>query len=101
MAKYTKKLLFSEEVRLKVWERAKGRCEMCGNFYPVDYHHIYHRSQLGLGIEQNCILLCRQCHEEFHSHKMRDMRHKALEYLSQFYSEEELLRENLTFSKWR
>lgn len=104
MSKYNAKLQFSDTVKEKVYERARGRCELCGSFYPVDFHHILLKKQLGKGIEQNCILLCRECHDKIHS-KVRgvtrwEMEEKANKYLSDFYPKEELTNEFRRYSKW-
>lgn len=38
----------SAQVRALVWERAAGRCEICGRF-PGDFFSIHHRRARGMG----------------------------------------------------
>ena len=52
-----------EETRQAVWDRCKGRCEVCGK-KAIDPHHIKYRSQGGDNDINNLIALCRECHED-------------------------------------
>lgn len=52
-----------DDIREKIWDRCKGRCEYCGK-KAVDPHHITYRSQGGNNSVDNLIALCRVCHED-------------------------------------
>lgn len=106
MSKYNAKLQFSDKVKREIYDRDNGRCAFCSTPFNLESvpHHIYFKSQMGLGIAQNGITVCRTCHDKCHGkvngvnqHAMRSM---ALSYLTQFYNEEELTRDKLTYSKW-
>lgn len=72
----------------KVYERDQGRCIMCeqNNGQPVA--HFVPRSRGGLGIEENIMTLCWECHDLF-DHGARDirelMRLKAIDYFKSIY----------------
>ena len=63
------------EISPKVRERVKERdsfegrqcCLYCGSPYGVEIHHFIERSRGGMGIEQNLVSLCYQCHAKLHS----------------------------------
>lgn len=44
-------------------------CQLCGSTSYLHRHHIYYRSQLGLTVEKNIIVLCDKCHRLVHSNK--------------------------------
>lgn len=52
------------KVKKIVYERDKGRCVVCGKRGLPEAHYIP-RSAGGLGIEQNIVCLCRECHDKF------------------------------------
>ena len=66
MHKRTKATSISKEVRRKVYERDKECCILCGRHVPerCACAHVIRRSQGGLGIEQNIVTLCDDCHRE-------------------------------------
>ena len=50
-------------------------CEACGKQGRIDgggydLHHIVYRSQGGTDEVENCILLCRRCHDKAHATKL-------------------------------
>ena len=61
MSKRTKALQVSYKTREIVINRDKW-CILCGNPRATDMAHFVSRSKGGLGIEQNIVLLCRNCH---------------------------------------
>ncbi len=49
------------KVKAAVWERDNQCCILCGKRGNPEAHYIP-RSQGGLGIEENIVTLCRDCH---------------------------------------
>lgn len=73
------------EVKIKVAARDRGRCIICGARGLPEAHFI-RRSQGGLGIEQNIVTLCRECHREFdEGKKHREYKDYIRAYLERFY----------------
>ena len=71
--KYTRKLQFDQKTRKRIRERDHGECIFCRQGYHMEYisgmipekdiMHFIPRSQMGLGIEQNGALGCREHHD--------------------------------------
>lgn len=86
--KLTKATDIPTALKKKVWERDKHRCIFCDALVPWDLanSHFIKRSQLGLGIEQNIMTNCEQCHNAFEeSSKREDMKKIAKEYFLSLY----------------
>lgn len=64
MNRRTKALAISPEVKQRVYERDGGLCVYCGRPGLPNAHFIP-RSQSGLGVEENILTLCPQCHRDF------------------------------------
>ena len=80
-------LAITPEVKRIVHERDKGRCVYCGR-YGLPEAHFIPRSKGGLGIEENILTLCRQCHDMFdHSRYRQNMREFFRKYLQSKYPE--------------
>lgn len=64
--KRTKATSISKEVRHEVYERDGHKCILCGRWVDESHAccHIIRRSQGGLGIPQNIVTLCDDCHRE-------------------------------------
>lgn len=83
--KETKATSIPSEVKIKVFRRDRGRCIICGAQGLPEAYYI-RRSQGGLGIEQNIVTLCRECHREFDEGKKHsEYKEFIKEYLSGFY----------------
>ena len=54
-------------VRAAVWRRDQGRCRVCGGRTRLQVHHVQFRSQGGPWTTANCILICRDCHQDVHA----------------------------------
>ena len=65
MNKRTKALQISPKVKEKVWARDGGCCVWCGSPNAAPEAHFLARSHGGLGIEENILTLCRECHRKF------------------------------------
>ena len=67
-------------VKKDVAERDNYSCVLCG--CPAnDVHHVIFRSHGGPDDINNCVCLCRPCHEMAHGTNARLVREKLLEYL--------------------
>lgn len=86
-SKRTKALEISPKVKAKVYERDGGCCVYCGRPGQPNAHFIA-RSQGGLGIEENILTLCFDCHREYDQTTNRPkMREYFRKYLQSKYSE--------------
>ena len=61
-SKRSKACNIKKSVKDKVWERDNHRCIICGNPYALPNAHFIPRSKGGLGVEQNIVTLCANCH---------------------------------------
>lgn len=97
MHKRTKALAISPEVKQKVFER-DGCCIICGAQGQPNAHYIS-RAQGGLGIEQNIVTLCPECHMQYDQSANREsLRKEIAEYLQARYPDWNEI--DLTYSKW-
>jgi hypothetical protein len=66
--KRKKRLEFSKEIKQKIIERSKNRCERCGFIFEEpqigEFHHIKAVVFGGDASFDNCTLLCKKCHAE-------------------------------------
>ena len=60
----TKALSISPAVKARVYERDGGCCVWCGRPGAPNAHYIP-RSLSGLGVEQNILTLCPDCHHRY------------------------------------
>lgn len=60
-SKRSKACDITQKVKQKVFDRDNGRCTICGKYGSPNAHYIS-RSHGGLGIEQNIVTLCGDCH---------------------------------------
>lgn len=88
LTKRTKELGIKKSIKMKVWERDNHRCIFCGrlvNWYYANSHFIK-RSQGGLGIEENILTNCENCHHLFDDTiKRNEMFDYAYHYLEMKY----------------
>ena len=86
--KRTRALEITKDVKLRVWERDDHKCIFCGK--PVEWNmadsHFKKRSHGGLGIEENIMTNCPECHHMFDDTKYRKlMMPRAEQYLRSKY----------------
>lgn len=76
-------------VKKTVWERDNHHCIICGNPYAMPNAHFISRSHGGLGIEENIVTLCQNCHHNFDNGKSKELKesikHNIEAYLKEFY----------------
>lgn len=81
----TRACAISKSVQETVYKRDGGRCIFCGMPGRPEAHYIP-RSQGGLGIEQNIITVCRNCHNKMdQSTERRAFLKRAKEHLDIWY----------------
>lgn len=61
-SKRSKACDISAKTKQKVWERDKQKCVICGSHNAMPNAHYISRAKGGLGIEQNIVTLCMDCH---------------------------------------
>lgn len=66
--KYKNRRSISDKLRKQVMERDGQKCQKCGftDKYGLDAHHIISVIEGGVDAIDNLVLLCRDCHEEWH-----------------------------------
>ncbi len=78
------------EVRAKVYARDSYDgcpcCIVCGKPYP-QVHHFIERSRGGLGVEQNLVCLCVNCHARLHNNDYVNMTDFVRNYLKNRYKD--------------
>lgn len=81
----------SQEVKKKVWERDHHCCINCGSPYAMPNAHYISRAHGGLGIEENIVTLCFDCHNNYDNGKSKELKdaikHKIEARLRHFYPE--------------
>lgn len=86
-SKRTKALEIPPKVKEAVFERDGGCCVFCGRVGIPNAHFIA-RSQGGLGIEENILTLCWDCHRKYdQTPRRQEMREFFKEYLQSKYPE--------------
>ena len=74
-------------VKDRVFERDNGCCIFCGHPGMPNAHYI-RRSQLGLGIEENIVTACIECHRAMDEGKFaKEFKAYARDYLKEMYKD--------------
>lgn len=91
MSKRSKATDIPMSVKKKVWERDNHHCINCGNPYAMPNAHYISRAHGGLGIEQNVVTLCQDCHHNFDNGKNKQVKeaikHKIETHLRTYYED--------------
>lgn len=75
-----------QNVKKIVWERDNHKCIFCGSYYAMPNAHIVPRSKGGLGIEQNIVTACLECHRKMDQSSLRKIYLQiAKQYLNSIY----------------
>jgi 5-methylcytosine-specific restriction endonuclease McrA len=86
MHKQTKACSIPKSVKDAVWERDGHVCIVCGSPDASPCAHYIARSHGGLGIEQNIVTLCADCHREYDQGACRKQYGKIIQaYLHSLY----------------
>lgn len=100
MSKMSKACDISERVRKTVYDRDSHKCIICGSRNGIPNAHYLRRSQGGLGVEQNIVTLCQECHHEFDNGKQGENYKTAIKaYLMAHY--DDWNEKNLVYDKWK
>lgn len=103
MSKRSNACDITQKVKEKVWNRDYHRCIFCEKYVPKTCAnaHFIKRSQGGLGIEENVVTLCPECHfEEDHGQNTKVYEEFIENYLKGIYGAE-WNKEKLIYKKWR
>lgn len=89
------------KVKEAVYERDRGICvNKCGRPGIPNAHYI-RRSQNGLGIEQNVVCLCIQCHHDYdNGFKREEIGNNIKNYLKSIYGDS-WNEKDLIYDKWK
>lgn len=88
-SKRAKALSVSQTVKRAVYDRDMGACVWCGLPGIPEAHYIP-RSMGGLGVEENILTLCRNCHGRYDNGARAErqcMREEFKRYLSSLYDD--------------
>ena len=98
MSKLSEATSISRETKEKVYERDKGKCILCGKPGLPEAHFIS-RSHLGMGVEENIVTLCRECHNRYdHTTEKKKIKEQIRSYLKSKY--EDWNEEKLIYKRW-
>jgi 5-methylcytosine-specific restriction endonuclease McrA len=98
-SKQAKACDISKTVKNAVWERDGEQCIICGNSEAMPNAHYIPRSHGGLGIEQNIVTLCAECHRAYDQSISRPWyKNRIQEYLKSIYPDWQ--GSNLTYQKY-
>lgn len=90
------------EVRQKVYDRDSIQgtpcCVVCGSPHNIEIAHYINRSQGGMGIPQNLVCLCGECHRKEHN-SVKEIRESMRVYLMGLY--DRWSESDLIYDKWR
>lgn len=97
-SKRSKATDISKVVKNVVWKRDKEMCIFCGNHIAMPSCHYIPRSKGGLGIEENIVTLCLNCH---YNYDQTDMRPFYKEYIKKYLQSkyDDWKEENLIYRK--
>ena len=101
-SKRTKALEIPIAVKRKVYERDGHKCVFCGRYCDVSNAccHFIPRSSGGLGIEENILTLCADCHRRYDQSEHRTAMRKGFKmYLSEVYTD--WSEDKLIYDRWR
>ena len=96
----TKALSISPKVKKIVWERDHHRCIFCHSPYAFPEAHVVPRSKGGMGVEENIVTVCRNCHRAMDQSTDREKYlEEAKAYLKARY--EAWSEEEVRYTKWK
>lgn len=105
-SKRTKACEIPKAVKHKVYERDNHHCLWCGRWVPerCACAHFIARAHGGLGIEENIVTLCDDCHRlmDFGTGETpAEIKEAVYAHLRAVYGAEKITAEHLVYDKWR
>lgn len=98
-SKKSKKTDISKKVKEEIWDRDNHRCIFCGSAYAMPNVHVIPRSKGGLGIPENVVTGCLECHRKMdQSTKRNEYLERANAYLDKIYGARNI--DDLVFKKF-
>ena len=98
-SKQAKACTISKKVKNIVYKRDKnGICIICHSNQGIPNAHFISRAKGGLGIEQNIVTLCKECHRLYDGVMRKEYRDLIHKYLLSKYPDLQI--ENLIYKKW-
>lgn len=101
----TKACQISKATREKVYLRDGCHCVLCGKWADVSNAcaHFIPRSRGGLGIEQNILTLCHDCHTAYDNGNRDTTRQEKEKYFREYLQSkyDNWSEEALVYDKWR
>lgn len=89
-----------KDVWQEVIERDSSQCIFCGCRSNLQIAHYISRARLGLGIPENLVTLCINCHYQYDNGKLhKSSKEKIENYLRSKYPNWD--KKELTYKKWR
>ena len=106
MSKRSKACAIPVNVKKKVYERDHEHCIACGRWVEprCACAHYIARAHGGLGIEENIITLCDDCHRIYDheaGERSEEIAEAAYTHLCALYGKEKITVEGLTYNKWK
>ena len=87
-SKRSKACDISQKVKKRVFERDGCRCIICRSYSAMPNAHYIPRSKGGLGIEENVVTLCLDCHHKLDQTSSRkEMLTYVRTYLNAYYGD--------------
>lgn len=88
----------SKQVYRRVKERDGGCCVVCGKPWTIQCAHYISRAQGGLGIPQNLVMLCVDCHRAYDGTEREAYGEMIRDYLKGWYKDWD--EKKLVYDKW-
>ena len=99
-SKRSKACDITQAVKWKVWDRDGARCIVCGSHRAMPNAHFISRAHGGLGIEQNIVTLCQNCHFRYDNTADRPIYREYIKsYLRGIYGDD-WNEDDLTYKKF-
>ena len=102
VSRRAKALAIDKKTKFAVWKRDGGCCIFCGKPQPWNNAnaHVVPRSKGGMGIEQNIVTACCDCHRAFdQSAERHNFMEKAVGHLKKHYPNWE--KEQVLYNKYQ
>ena len=89
MSRQSKACDISKKVKDEVWKRDEHKCIVCGSYQAMPNAHYIARSHGGLGIPQNIVTLCLECHHQYDNGKLhKEYKNIIQNHLRAIYGDE-------------